>query len=154
MRLTMFTDYSLRTLMYLGLREDGLASIADIARAYAISEHHLTKVVHRLGQLGFIETLRGRSGGIRLARPAEAINVGAVVRQTEDDMTLVPCFGSTGCAIMGKCGLERVLHEALAAFITVLDKYTLADLLRPDRTGMARRLGLSDAPPPPVASSN
>lgn len=149
MRLTRFTDYSLRTLMYLGLRGDGLASIADISHAYAISEHHLTKVVHRLGQLGFLETVRGRGGGIRLARPPERIGLGEVVRGTEDDLALAACFGAEGCIVGGVCGLERALHEALAAFLAVLDRHTLADLVRPGARAMADRLRL----PLPEASA-
>ena len=148
MHLTLFTDYSLRTLMYLGLRGGGLASIADISRAYGISENHLTKVVHRLGQLGFLKTVRGRGGGIRLAHPPEAIGLGDVVRRMEDDLALAACFGAQRCAVAGVCGLERALHEALAAFLAVLDRYTLADLLRPGARAMAGRLGLPAAAGP------
>jgi Rrf2 family nitric oxide-sensitive transcriptional repressor len=143
MRLTRFTDYSLRTLIYLALRPDEFGSIANIARAYRISENHLTKVVHRLGQLGLIETTRGRGGGLRLARSPETIGIGDVVRQLEDDLAIVECLGSGQCAIGGFCGLERALQEALGAFMSVLDRYTVADLLRPDAAAIARRLGVS-----------
>jgi Rrf2 family nitric oxide-sensitive transcriptional repressor len=157
MHLTRHTDFALRVLIYLGLKEGRLGSIREIATAYGISENHLVKVVHGLGQAGFIETLRGRGGGLRLARPPEEIRVGEVVRRTEEDWTLVDCFapagrprrggaveeGPVGCAIGGCCRLQSVLEEALAAFFAVLDRTTLADLLRrPDREAVAARLRL------------
>ena len=120
MRLTLHTDYALRTLIYLGLSEPRHATIAEISRAYGISENHLVKVVHRLGQLGFVKTSRGRGGGLRLARPAEDIIVGQVVRQTEEDLALVACFANGICAITPACRLRGVLGEALAAFLAVL----------------------------------
>ena len=94
MRLTRYTDYALRTLIYLGLNESRVSSIAEIARAYGISESHLTKVVHQLGRIGLVQTTRGRGGGLRLARPPAEIVVGAVVRQTEEDLALVECFAN------------------------------------------------------------
>ena len=136
MRLTVYTDYSLRMLIYLASKEDGLATIAEVARSYSISEHHLTKVAHQLGRAGYISTLRGKGGGLRLARPAGEIRLGAVVRHTEPDMALVPCFGSAEapagapCPIVPVCGLRGVLAEALQAFMAVLDRYTLADLVQ------------------------
>lgn len=126
MRLTRYTDYAMRVLMYLGVQPDKVCSIAEIARAYGISHSHLTKVAHDLGRAGYVEGVRGRTGGIRLARAAERINVGAVVRQTEHGFDLADC-GS--CIIAPACGLTGVLDEALAAFLAVLDRYTLADLL-------------------------
>jgi len=129
MRLTRYTDYSLRTLIYLGLHEPQQSSIAEIARAYGISESHLTKVVHQLGRSGFIRTSRGRGGGLRLGKPAAEITVGSVVRETEEDLALVECFANGSCAITAPCRLRRVLGEALAAFLAVLDHYTLADLI-------------------------
>ncbi|WP_419952432.1 Rrf2 family transcriptional regulator [Methylobacterium sp.] len=129
MRLTRYTDYALRTLIYLGLNESRVSSIAEIARAYGISESHLTKVVHQLGRIGLVQTTRGRGGGLRLARPAAEIVVGAVVRQTEEDLALVECFANGACAITPSCRLRKALGEALAAFLAVLDRYTLADLL-------------------------
>ena len=129
MRLTRYTDYSLRTLIYLGLNEPQKSSIAEIARAYGISESHLIKVVHQLGRSGFIRTSRGRGGGLRLGRPAAEITVGSVVRDTEEDLALVECFAGESCAITAPCRLRRVLGEALAAFLGVLDHYTLADLI-------------------------
>ena len=125
MRLTAFSDYTLRTLICLAVR--GPATIAEIAGLYGISEAHLTKVVHRLGVAGDIETARGRNGGIRLAKPPASINVGAVVRRTEN-MALVPCFENGPCLISPACVLQEMLREALAAFLAVLDRHTLADL--------------------------
>ncbi|HEX8373704.1 MAG TPA: Rrf2 family transcriptional regulator [Geminicoccaceae bacterium] len=143
MRLTRFTDYALRTLIYVGLQEPRQSSIAGIATAYGISETHLVKVVHRLGQLGLIRTTRGRGGGLRLGRPAGEITVGAVVRQTEEDLALVECFAAGPCAITAPCRLRHVLGEALAAFLAVLDRCTLADLLAEDAAPeIARLLGL------------
>jgi Rrf2 family nitric oxide-sensitive transcriptional repressor len=134
MRLTAFTDYTLRTLMYLAVDIDRLATIAEIAKAYHISETHLMKVVHQLGVSGDVETVRGRNGGMRLAKPAASINLGAVVRRTEADMELVPCFDDAElCAIGGACKLQAALREALAAFLAVLDRYSLADLVAPRR---------------------
>jgi Rrf2 family nitric oxide-sensitive transcriptional repressor len=147
MRLTRYTDYALRTLLYLGANEPRQSSIGEIARAYGISENHLTKVVHQLGRLGLVRTIRGRGGGLRLALAPGEIVVGAVVRQTEEDLALVECFGGAACAITSACRLRQALGEALSAFLAVLDRYTLADLLAggaaPD---LARLLGLP-APP-------
>lgn len=126
MRLTRYTDYAMRILMYLGVQPDKVCSIAEIARAYGISHNHLTKVAHDLGKAGYVEGVRGRTGGIRLARSADRINVGAVVRQTEQGFDLADC---SNCIIAPACGLTGVLDEALAAFLAVLDRYTLADLL-------------------------
>lgn len=142
MRLTRFTDYSLRALMYLCVRDGENSSIAEIARAYAISEHHLTKVIHRLGQLGLVQTTRGRNGGLRLGCPPEEIGLGQVVRQTEEDLALAECFGKGCCVITGVCELQCVLHEALQSFLQVLDRYTLADLVRPRAAALADRLDL------------
>jgi Rrf2 family nitric oxide-sensitive transcriptional repressor len=125
MRLTAFSDYSLRTLICLAVK--GRSTIAEISRLYDISEAHLNKVVHQLGIAGDIETIRGRGGGIRLARPPEAINVGAVVRRTED-LALVTCLDGGACLISPDCMLQTALKEALAAFLAVLDHYTIADL--------------------------
>jgi Rrf2 family transcriptional regulator, nitric oxide-sensitive transcriptional repressor len=142
MRLTAYTDYTLRTLIYLALRPDRLATIAEIAAAYRISTNHLMKVVHQLALAGDVATLRGQHGGLRLARPAAVINIGAVVRRTEPDWELAACFGSgPGCVIAQHCVLAGALDEALAAFMAVLDRYTLADLVEP-RDRLAGRLGL------------
>jgi len=126
MKLTRYTDYALRVLLYLGARPDRLCSISEMAGAYAISQNHLMKVVHDLGKAGFVASVRGRLGGIRLARPPGEIIIGSVVRHTEDGFDLVDC-GS--CIIAPACGATSVLREALAAFMAVLDSYTLDDLL-------------------------
>lgn len=127
MRLTRYTDYAMRVLLYLGAQPEKVCSISEIARAYGISQNHLMKVAHDLGKAGYIEGVRGRSGGIRLAKSADEINVGDVVRQTEEGFELVEC---STCVIAPACGLTGVLDEALAAFMAVLDRYTLADLLK------------------------
>lgn len=126
MRLTRYTDYAMRVLLYLGAHPDRLCSIAAVSRAYGISQNHLMKVVNDLVNAGYLESVRGRFGGIRLARAPADINVGEVVRHTEDGFDLVDC-GS--CIVAPACGLTGALHEALAAFMAVLDGYTLADLL-------------------------
>lgn len=133
MRLTVYTDFSLRVLMFLALRGDSLATIAEIAKAYGISKNHLMKVAHQLGLAGYIETVRGKGGGLRLARRPQDIVLGEVVRRTEPDMALVPCFAAddASCAIYPSCALRGVLSEAGDAFLSVLDKRTLADLVRP-----------------------
>ena len=136
MRLTRYTDYGLRVLTYLALKsDDELSTIKEIAERYGISENHLMKVVHRLGKNGFLETIRGRSGGIRIGRAPEDINLGAVVRCCEDDMRLVECFDpeTNSCPIASACVLPPILDEALAAFLNVLDRYTLAELIVPHR---------------------
>src|SRR5690348_14918112 len=132
MHLTTFSDYTLRSLMYLALRPDRLCTIDEIAVAYDISTHHLTKVVHQAAVAGDVATVRGHGGGLRLARQPEAINVGAVLRRTEPDLAITPCFGAAAaCAIQPACILQRALGEALEAFLAVLDRVTLADLIRP-----------------------
>ena len=145
MRLKSYTDYALRVLMHLAARPDRLASIAEIARTYRISHNHLMKVVHDLRKEGFLDAVRGRSGGIRLARPADKISVGEVVRHTEGSFDLVDC-GS--CVIAPACALTAALHEARRAFMTVLDGYSLADLVEERRTGLRELLAsLEDEPP-------
>jgi Rrf2 family nitric oxide-sensitive transcriptional repressor len=138
MRLTTYTDYSLRVLIYLGVQNERLVTIRQISEHYGISNNHLLKVVHQLGLLGFIETVRGRNGGLRLARPASQIVIGDVVRKMEQDMALVECFAAEGridpssnCRIMGACVLKGALAKALQAFLDVLDQYTLAELVAP-----------------------
>lgn len=126
MRLTRYTDYAMRVLLYLGREPGQLTAIAVIARAYGISQNHLMKVVNDLVNAGYLESVRGRNGGIRLARAPAEINVGALIRHTEDDFDLVGC-GS--CIIATACGLPSVLDEALMAFLSVLDSYSLADVL-------------------------
>ena len=126
MRLTRYTDYAMRVLLYLGARQDRLCSIAEIAGAYGISQNHLMKVVSDLAGAGYLVSVRGRSGGVRLARPPAEINIGAVVRHTEDGFDLVGCGA---CRIAPACGLTSVLDEALGAFMAVLDRQSLADVL-------------------------
>jgi Rrf2 family transcriptional regulator, nitric oxide-sensitive transcriptional repressor len=133
MRLTVYSDYALRLLMYLAVKDDGLATIAEIADSYGISKNHLMKVAHELGVAGYVETVRGRGGGLRLARPREAIKLGDVIRNTEPDMALVPCFAplDCDCVIEPCCVLKKALRRAADAFLDVLDGYSLADLARP-----------------------
>src|ERR1700761_9427269 len=131
MRLTAYTDYSLRVLMYLALHPDRRPTIAEIAGRYAISRAHLMKVVHQLGLRGYVETARGKGGGLRLARRLEAVTIGEIVRQTEPDMALVACFDpdGPGCVIAPACRLKGKLNEARAAFLQVLDDCTLAEVM-------------------------
>ena len=133
MKLTLYTDYALRALMHLAAKPERLASISEISSTYRISHNHLTKVVHDLRKAGFIDAVRGRSGGVRLARPASEITVGAVVRHTEGGFDLVDC-GS--CVIAPACSLTAALHRALAAFMNVLDGYSLADLVEDRKSGL------------------
>ena len=131
MRLTAFTDYTLRTLMYLGCNRDRLVTINDIADLHLISKNHLMKVVHQLGLSGIVATVRGRNGGLRLNVEPGKINIGAVVRQTENDFYMAECFdrNSNTCCYSSGCELKRVLGAATAAYLKVLDGVTLADLL-------------------------
>lgn len=134
MRLTVYTDYALRVLMYVAVRPDPLPTIGQIADAYQISRNHLMKVVYELGQAGYLETVRGKNGGLRLARRPQEIVLGRLVRETEPDLALVPCFDSTiaQCAITPACRLRGVLAEARAAFLDVLDRHSLSDLVSND----------------------
>ncbi len=125
MRLTRYTDYALRVLIHLAAHEEKLCSISEISRAYGVSQNHLMKIANDLARAGYISAARGRAGGLRLARPAGEINVGEVVRHTEEGFDLVDC---AHCVIAPACGLTGVLGQALAAFMRVLDGYTLADL--------------------------
>ena len=133
MRLTTSADYALRVLMYLGLRGDDLSTIQEIAAQYGISKNHLMKLVHLLGRLGYIETVRGKKGGLRLARRPDEITVGEIVRRMEPDMALVECFGNSDvrCRIVKTCILQNALGEALDRFLETLNRYTLSDLLVP-----------------------
>ena len=133
MRLTQWTDYTLRVLMYCAAC-DGRAqpvTITEVAESYGISRSHLTKIVQQLAAASLLETTRGRGGGMRLMRPAAEINVGAVVRDTETDFSLVECFDSATnqCRLSSHCRLQSLLGEAMNSFFAVLDRYTLADLL-------------------------
>lgn len=117
--------------MYLARKDDGLTTIKEIAARYAVSENHLMKVVHQLGRNGFITTIRGRQGGMRLAAAPDQINIGAVVRSCEEDLCIVECFNdaTNTCSITGVCGLSGMIAEALHAFLAVLDSKTLADVV-------------------------
>ncbi|ADP31414.1 HTH-type transcriptional repressor NsrR [Bacillus atrophaeus] len=133
MKLTNYTDYSLRVLIFLATQHtEDLCNIKQIAETYSISKNHLMKVIYQLGQLGYVETIRGRGGGIRLGMAPEDINIGEVVRKTEDDFNIVECFdsGKNLCIISPVCGLKHVFNEALLAYLSVLDKYTLGDLVK------------------------
>ena len=129
MRLNLQSDYALRVLTHLDVRRGELVTIKEIADRFRISQNHLMKVAYLLGREGFIETVRGRSGGLRLIRRSDTIRIGDVVRSMENDLALVECFpgGANGCLIVRACRL-KVLHEALEAFLAVLDRYTIADL--------------------------
>lgn len=130
MRLTSFSDYALRVLMYAAAHEDRLITIDEVARVYAISRTHLMKVVNVLTRAGYLRAVRGRSGGLALAVPTKDIGLGDVLRLTEPDFALVECFGDASqCAITSCCRLRPILAEALAAFTGTLDRYTLADLV-------------------------
>ena len=143
MRLNLRTDYALRTLIYLGAKGEALSTIAEIAASFDVSKAHLMKVVNRLVQQGYVEALRGKGGGIRLARPAARIRVGAIVRETEEDLAVMGCLAEAGfCRIEGCCVLRRALREATQAFLETLDDYSLADLLAP-RARLASSLGVN-----------
>jgi Rrf2 family nitric oxide-sensitive transcriptional repressor len=131
MKLTTFTDYSLRVLIYLATGPERRATIAEIAAAFDVSENHLVKVVHHLGKCGWLATVRGKGGGMELARPPSRINVGEVVREAEGTAVVAECFADTDshCVIASSCRLKGVLAEAVKAFYAVLDRYTLADLV-------------------------
>jgi Rrf2 family nitric oxide-sensitive transcriptional repressor len=131
--MTQYSNYAIRVLMYAGLRgAETPSAVPEIARAYGISYDHLKKAAAELCRLGYLEAVRGRAGGVRLARPAEEIRIGEVIRQTERDVALVECFDreTNTCPLEPACQLHRALEEALQAFFAVLDAYTLADLIR------------------------
>ena len=134
MRLTLNTDFSLRVLMHVGLCGDKLTRINDIAQSFAISKAHLMKVVNDLSKKGYLETVRGRNGGIRLMREPRHINIGQVVRDTENQLGVIGCLERRGyCPIERACVLRSALQDATRAFLAVLDTYTLADLTKPKR---------------------
>jgi Rrf2 family nitric oxide-sensitive transcriptional repressor len=129
-RLTNFTDYSLRVLIFVAAQREGRATIADVARAFDISENHLTKVVHFLGKRGFLANVRGRGGGLALARPAKQIAIADVVREAEGTMVPAECFeDEESCAIASVCRLRGVLADAMNAFYAVLARYSLDDVI-------------------------
>ncbi|MBA2125450.1 Rrf2 family transcriptional regulator [Hyphomicrobium methylovorum] len=147
MRLTLHADYSLRVLMHAGLKGAELSTISEIAERFDISRSHLMKVVHHLGQLGYLETVQGKKGGFRLLRRPQQINVGTVIRDTEQELDVIGCMNQPGyCRIQPACILRRALHDATNAFLASLDQYTLEDLIRPKRA-LARLLDLDPDPP-------
>jgi Rrf2 family transcriptional regulator, nitric oxide-sensitive transcriptional repressor len=145
MRVTLHTDYALRVLMYVATKGDKLSTIAEIAAAYGISKNHMMKVVHYLGKRGYLETVRGHGGGLRLLRKPAQINVGKVVRETEEELDVIGCLGEKGyCRVERVCVLRHAFSEAAQAFIQVLDGYTLEDLIKP-QTSLASLLGIDAA---------
>ena len=133
MRLTLHTDYALRVLIHVAIADGTLITISDIADSFNISNQHLMKVANNLSQKGYLDTVRGRGGGIRLRRPPRDINIGQVVRETED-IDVIGCLRRRGyCPIKRVCVLRGVLHDAIQAFLVVLDEYTLTDLIKPQR---------------------
>lgn len=132
MQLTRHTDYAFRVLIYAAVNPERLVTISEMAEAYDISRNHLVKVVHEMGQLGFIDTQRGKGGGLRLARPPEEIGLADVVRAMEEKLEIIDC-GATGCPILPACALRDVLYEARDAFLQSLAQYTLADIIRDRR---------------------
>lgn len=148
MKLTDYTDYSLRVMLYLALRREGLATIQEISDAYGISKNHLMKVVQRLGELGWVDTIRGRNGGLRLAAQSLAVSVGEVVRQTENDFALVGCFPDENgerraCVIEPHCRLKHALAAAREAFLAELDRHTIGEIAEP-QAGLAGLLGIPE----------
>jgi Rrf2 family transcriptional regulator, nitric oxide-sensitive transcriptional repressor len=141
MKLTAFTDYSLRVLIYLAAQPHQRATIAEVAAAFEVSENHLTKVVHCLGKSGWLANVRGKGGGLELAMPPELIEIGKVVRETEGQALPAECFGLDGghCSIAPICRLRGVLGDAVRAFYGVLDQYTVADLVH-NRHSLAKVL--------------
>ncbi len=139
MRLTTMTDYALRLLIYLGQHPDRLCTTAEVAQAYSISETHLTKITHQLGLGGWITTVRGKGGGMKLALAPEDIQIGELVRSIEPDFYLVECLGElNACTLTSQCRLTGIFNDALAAFLEQLDAHTLAELL-PSRAAPGRR---------------
>ena len=153
MKLTAFTDYSLRVLIYLAAQPQARATIAEVAAAFEVSENHLTKVVHFLGKSGWLANVRGKGGGLELAMPPELIQIGKVVRETEGCAMPAECFGLDGghCSIAPICRLRGVLGEAVSAFYEVLDRHTLADLVH-NRHSLAKVLFTHKAVTTPPAS--
>ena len=142
MKLSLFSDYSLRVLMYAAVKEEAF-QLNEVAEAYGISRHHLAKVAQRLAGLGDLITARGRGGGVRLAKPADQIRIGRLVRQTEDQPAIVECFDAktNTCMIGGSCRLKGALAEAMNAFYESLDRFTLESLVAgPLRGRLAKML--------------
>ncbi|MFM0325885.1 Rrf2 family transcriptional regulator [Caballeronia glebae] len=162
MRLTDYTDYSLRVLLYLSVRPSGLSTIQEISDAYGISKNHLMKIVQQLGELGWVETVRGRNGGLRIASRTNDLTIGDIVRETESDFALVGCLASESanletsphqrCVIQPSCRLRGVLALARDAFLAELDKHTIGELAQP-ANDLARLLGIVRIVPLPAGPS-
>lgn len=141
MHITRYADYSIRVLIYLAVQGDRLTTIQEIADSYEISKNHLMKVVHQLNKKGYIETVRGKKGGMRLHMSPHDINIGILVRETEQDMNIVECLSSkNACRIAPVCGLKSMFAEALDAFLHTLDKYTLAEVIQDQHRPQLLRL--------------
>lgn len=140
MQLTQYTDYSLRVLIYLANKNDGLTTVSEIAEYHSISRNHLVKVIHNLATKGFILTTRGRHGGMVLSRPPAKIILGDVIRNTEPNFDIAECFNNANncCVITPNCGLKSIFREAQMVFIKAMDKYTLADAVT--RNSMSQSL--------------
>jgi len=145
MHITRYTDFSLRVLIYLAVQGDRLSTIKEIAESYDISKNHLMKIVHQLNRKGYIETVRGKNGGMRLQMAPRDINIGILVRETEEDLNIVECFSAKdACKISPVCGLRGMFGEAMDAFLKTLDQYTLEDVIpRAHRTQLLRILQIS-----------
>ncbi|AHI29443.1 RrF2 family transcriptional regulator [Marinobacter similis] len=145
MHITRYTDFSLRVLIYLAVQGDRLSTIKEIAESYDISKNHLMKIVHQLNRKGYIETVRGKNGGMRLQMAPRDINIGILVRETEEDLNIVECFATKdACKISPVCGLRGMFGEAMDAFLKTLDQYTLEDVIpRAHRTQLLRILQIS-----------
>ncbi|MCR6630748.1 MAG: Rrf2 family transcriptional regulator [Magnetospirillum sp.] len=145
MRLTLHTDYALRVLVHVGLRDGDLVTISEIADCYGISKNHLTKVVHQLGRGGYLETVRGKYGGVRLLVQPEDVRLGEFVRRTEEDFALARCMradigcNDETCLMQGGCIARVAFGQGLAAFFAALDRYTLADMIAAEGRRLARR---------------
>jgi Rrf2 family transcriptional regulator, iron-responsive regulator len=152
MRLTRQTNYAVRILMYCAANEGRLSRVPEIAQAYGVSELFLFKILQPLVEAGLVETVRGRNGGVRLAKPAEAISLFDVVRVTEDSFAMAECFENDGteCPLVDSCGLNEALRKALGAFFEVLQGYSIDDLIR-TRPGMRSLLGLDLGQPRALA---
>lgn len=156
MRLTTYTDYALRTLMYLAANRDRLVTIQDIADSHGIAKNHLTKVVHQLGLLGVVETVRGRNGGLKLGREPAQINIGQVVRSTEPDFFMAECFDrqKSSCVLNPSCALKGVLGSATAAYLKVLDGVSLENLGEKGTARDPNMVPLRPMPVPPRAKAS
>lgn len=135
MKLTKYSDYALRIMIYVGINRDRRCTIREIAVCYGISENHIMKLVHQLGLMGYLSTRRGKSGGIVLGKPPGSINLGTLIRKTEKNLELVECFNlsKNKCPIVGVCVLSSILDSALDSFFESLEQHTLEDLIKPGK---------------------